>query len=139
MRYMQKKRLFECDQCGESVPAYRLKLHKKSHWSEDQLPFKCSFCSKGFLQKNKLVDHENMHRGEKPHKVISIAPSNFFPAMVYYFALISKKPLYYTCTTVICISSVINAVWVTRTVAISTPTSKLSTLASNGSRKGHRF
>jgi len=58
----------ECDQCGESVPAYRLKLHKKSHWSEDQLPFKCSFCSKGFLQKNKLVDHENMHRGEKPHK-----------------------------------------------------------------------
>ena len=68
----------ECDQCGESVPAYRLKLHKKSHWSEDQLPFKCSFCSKGFLQKNKLVDHENMHRGEKPHKVISIAPSLFF-------------------------------------------------------------
>ena len=50
------------------IPAYRLKFHKKSHMPDDQMPYKCSFCSKGFIQRNKLNDHENMHRGEKPHK-----------------------------------------------------------------------
>merc|ERR1719295_557549 len=58
----------KCDICGEMIPAYRLKFHKKSHMPDDQMPYKCSFCSKGFIQRNKLNDHENMHRGEKPHK-----------------------------------------------------------------------
>jgi KRAB domain-containing zinc finger protein len=37
------------------------------HKSDAERDHKCEFCGKGFLTKNHLKDHRNVHTGEKPY------------------------------------------------------------------------
>ena len=58
-----------CPECGKLFTAVRMKMHIMSvHTPDDQRKFKCEFCGKGFATKPHLMDHRNIHTGEKPYK-----------------------------------------------------------------------
>ena len=57
-----------CTECGKLVGVKHMKRHKLSaHAPDDQKPFKCNRCGKGFITKMYLSDHINVHTGEKPY------------------------------------------------------------------------
>jgi uncharacterized Zn-finger protein len=58
-----------CTQCGKLYGASVMKRHiQAQHTPNDQKKFKCEVCGKGFITKDRLSDHNNIHTGEKPHK-----------------------------------------------------------------------
>ena len=57
---------FQCPKCGKIVP--RLEDHMQTHIPIHERPHKCETCGKGFFDKCKLVEHYNVHTGEKPFK-----------------------------------------------------------------------
>ena len=57
-----------CSTCGEMFSDKRMRRHVMSkHASNDEKPFKCTFCTKGFLTKVTLQEHINTHTGERPN------------------------------------------------------------------------
>jgi KRAB domain-containing zinc finger protein len=58
-----------CNECGKVCNSMRyLKHHIRSQHTPDALkPFRCSKCSKGFVEKSRLEDHMNIHLGLKPY------------------------------------------------------------------------
>jgi len=57
-----------CEFCGISVKSKALRRHKMSkHTAQDQKPFYCQPCDKGFVTKALFSDHMNIHTGERPH------------------------------------------------------------------------
>ena len=58
-----------CLECGEMVGRRKMPRHVASkHTSIYDRKFKCDVCGKGFNDKAKLSDHNNVHTGEKPFK-----------------------------------------------------------------------
>ena len=58
-----------CDECGKLVARRLMKRHRDSvHTPNDQKKYKCDVCGKGFVAKDHLNDHKNIHTGEKPYK-----------------------------------------------------------------------
>ena len=58
-----------CDECGKLVARRVMKRHRDSvHTPNDQKKYKCDVCGKGFVAKDHLNDHKNIHTGEKPYK-----------------------------------------------------------------------
>ena len=56
-----------CSYCGEMFGENRMARHILSkHSSNADRPYKCNFCAKGFISKNRLKEHTNIHTGEKP-------------------------------------------------------------------------
>ena len=56
-----------------SILLFRCRKYMSSHMmrfhTPDNLkPFVCKICTKGFLYKNQIDDHMNIHYGLKPHK-----------------------------------------------------------------------
>ena len=43
-------------------------VSQSAHTPDDQKRFKCDVCGKGFVEKERLEDHNNIHTGEKPYK-----------------------------------------------------------------------
>ena len=57
-----------CSTCGEMFSDKRMRRHVMSkHASNDEKPFKCTLCPKGFLTKITLQEHINTHTGERPN------------------------------------------------------------------------
>ena len=57
-----------CTQCGQMVRQQYMKNHTlNNHTPEHMKPYVCDKCGKGFMQKDKLDDHMNIHFGIKPH------------------------------------------------------------------------
>ena len=57
-----------CSTCGEMFSDKRMRRHVMSkHTSNDEKPFKCTLCPKGFLTKTTLIEHVNTHTGERPN------------------------------------------------------------------------
>ena len=57
-----------CPHCGDEVKAISLKSHILSkHTANEDMPYHCQFCKKGFKSKQRLSNHENIHTGEKKH------------------------------------------------------------------------
>ena len=58
-----------CIECGVMVGRRKMPRHVASkHTSIYDRKFKCDICGKGFNDKAKLSDHNNVHTGEKPFK-----------------------------------------------------------------------
>ena len=56
-----------CSYCGEMFGENRMARHILSkHSSNADRPYKCNFCAKGFISKNRLKEHTNIHTGERP-------------------------------------------------------------------------
>ena len=57
-----------CPLCGQMFHAKRMKVHMITNHSEDtNRPFNCEVCHKGFMYKQKLKIHMNIHSGVKPY------------------------------------------------------------------------
>jgi len=61
---------FICNVCGKKFTCeFNLNRHTSAqHVSDEEKPFKCSKCGKGFATKVILEGHMNMHLGLKPYK-----------------------------------------------------------------------
>ena len=58
-----------CSECGIMIGRRKMPRHMNSkHTSIYDRKFKCDICGKGFNDKAKLSDHNNVHTGEKPFK-----------------------------------------------------------------------
>ena len=59
-----------CEFCARSFSTPQLlKLHIINiHTPDDQKPYRCKTCQKGFCQESKLLAHEYIHSNEKPYK-----------------------------------------------------------------------
>ena len=58
-----------CSVCGAMVPMTKLSYHmKRKHTPNEDLPYKCEVCSKGFICHFKRDEHINVHTGAKPFK-----------------------------------------------------------------------
>lgn len=59
---------FPCAHCGKiQKTAARYKVHVATmHTADDQKPFKCTICSKGFGIENNLHEHMNIHMNLRP-------------------------------------------------------------------------
>ena len=56
----------ECPDCGKSVSALQFSAHMQYHLPESERKYKCSFCGKGCITKQKLREHELIHTDERP-------------------------------------------------------------------------
>ena len=57
-----------CSICGKLFGIRRIRQHIQSkHTANSEKQHKCSVCAKGFINKQRLQDHMNMHTGEKPY------------------------------------------------------------------------
>ena len=66
-----------CTECGKLVGVSSLKRHMlQSHPPDDQKPYRCDTCGKGFISSNYLANHINTHTGDKPHKC-NYCPQSF--------------------------------------------------------------
>ena len=64
----QKKDYLQCHQCGWVGGKDTMRYHiNTKHKSDQQRPFKCTMCPKGFGLKKHLEDHINTHTGNKPY------------------------------------------------------------------------
>ena len=60
-----------CELCGYLSAKSRMNRHFESkHTPNDQKKYQCVVCGKGFVAKEHLKDHANIHTGEKPYKCI---------------------------------------------------------------------
>jgi len=61
---------YTCDICGHaSATAHKLKKHFQSkHTADEDKPFKCTQCPKGFTKASVLEEHMNIHLNLRPHK-----------------------------------------------------------------------
>ena len=58
-----------CVYCGKLIMGTYMKRHiGQHHSSNDDKRHKCDDCGKGFTNKHHLLDHKNIHTGEKPYK-----------------------------------------------------------------------
>ncbi len=74
-KYLKKrraKRSFTCAQCGKSFPCkyitYKGNLMEHMNIHTGEKPYKCSHCDKRFSNSGDLKRHERIHTGEKPYK-----------------------------------------------------------------------
>ena len=59
----------QCSVCGQMIKKKQIDHHmKQKHTADRDKPYQCKICSKGFVQKQKLLEHQNVHTGEKPYK-----------------------------------------------------------------------
>ena len=57
-----------CTECGETVSEMTYKYHMLSkHTPEDQKPYHCKVCNKGFIKSEALKEHGYIHTGERPY------------------------------------------------------------------------
>ena len=57
-----------CQDCGKMFAKKHLKTHiQQKHTSIWERRYKCDICGKGFVTNRVLLDHRNVHTGEKPH------------------------------------------------------------------------
>lgn len=59
-----------CPRCGKSCAnEAKLNLHLLNlHTPDEEKPFKCETCAKGFSERAKLREHLNIHSNSRPHK-----------------------------------------------------------------------
>ena len=58
-----------CIHCGKLIMGTYMKRHiGQHHSSNEDKRHKCDDCGKGFTNKQHLLDHKNIHTGEKPYK-----------------------------------------------------------------------
>ena len=66
-----------CTQCGKLFAAKVMNRHIQSaHTPDDQKKFRCDTCGKGFIDKQRLSEHNNIHTGAKPY-VCKYCPLGF--------------------------------------------------------------
>ena len=64
----RKQERKQCPECGKFFHSRRLNRHILYAHTEDHLkPHVCKICGKGFIEKQSLGDHENIHTGRKPY------------------------------------------------------------------------
>ncbi|XP_075428887.1 uncharacterized protein LOC142467290 isoform X3 [Ascaphus truei] len=64
--FMDKPRLYECQECGRCFRTFeRLKIHKRTHTGER--PYSCNECDRSFSQQYNLITHLRTHTGERPY------------------------------------------------------------------------
>ena len=55
----------------------KMTYHMRSkHMSNEEKPYRCDVCGKGFVSRNTLDEHNNIHTGAKPFKC-KYCPSAF--------------------------------------------------------------
>lgn len=65
---VEEKPCYACEECDFSTTVLEsMSKHKLTHLPDDQKPFHCQFCSKGFTSKSDKDHHEMIHTNEKPH------------------------------------------------------------------------
>ena len=66
----EKNHLLEpCSICGKMVKKPKMFYHmKQNHTSNEDKPYKCEVCGKGFITKFSRNEHINIHTGAKPFK-----------------------------------------------------------------------
>lgn len=68
--HMFKIRL-TCNQCGKIFKNdITLRNHIKKFHGEEKLVFECELCKKTFGRKDALLEHQTIHRGERPYKCL---------------------------------------------------------------------
>ena len=59
----------QCSVCGAMVQKTKLDYHmKQKHTADQDKPYQCKICLKGFSVIGTYRDHQNIHTGEKPYK-----------------------------------------------------------------------
>lgn len=68
IKKIDKKDDILCPECGQKFDETRLlKTHVlRFHTANEEMPFMCDSCGKGFFTKQKLEIHRNVHTGDKP-------------------------------------------------------------------------
>lgn len=65
----EKKPKYSCDICGHVTTSLnRLKTHQFLHVPDDQKPFHCQYCKKGFIKQEDKNIHEMIHTNERPYQ-----------------------------------------------------------------------
>lgn len=62
-----KRAEFQCSICNKVLSTkWNLKIHRWTHNSRTQMPFKCAVCPKAFMRESDLQTHSNMHKAIRP-------------------------------------------------------------------------
>lgn len=62
-----KRAEFQCSICNKVLSTkWNLKIHRWTHNSRSQMPFKCATCPKAFMRANDLQTHMNTHKAIRP-------------------------------------------------------------------------
>ena len=70
-------KLQPCSICGKMIKKPKMTYHIRSnHMSNEEKPYRCDVCGKGFVSRNTLDEHNNIHTGAKPFKC-KYCPSAF--------------------------------------------------------------
>lgn len=63
-----KKELFKCDECEKTFASKaNLETHRKSEHRGMKKPFLCQTCGKSFTSKHTMLQHLNVHTGNRPY------------------------------------------------------------------------
>jgi hypothetical protein len=61
-----EEKIFECRICSIFFTSIRKRSRHNMQLHRKDLPFKCRYCPRGFLQSNSLREHENWHKTDQP-------------------------------------------------------------------------
>ena len=64
-----KHEIVPCTECGAMIGVLHMTRHMQTkHTPDNEMKYKCDVCGKGYHNKTKFLDHQNVHTGAKPYK-----------------------------------------------------------------------